>query len=98
MPSLRATASSGCAPKWKKDGDRSANDWLAISAPAGRCQLKIVYEQRTARVSQFALVPFQASEYSVSSRYAGRRVSVIARIDEVAILIGKKVIARHVRC
>ena len=54
-------------------------------------------EKRSARVSSTALVRYRCNDYSVPTRYGFQDVMVKGFVDEVVILCGGKVVARHPR-
>jgi hypothetical protein len=49
-------------------------------------------------VDSLSLVRFDTNSYSVPTKFAYRQVTVVATIDEVRIVFGHKLIARHRRC
>ena len=54
-------------------------------------------EKRAARVSSTALVRYRCNDYSVPTRYGFHDVMVKGFVDEVVILCGGKIVARHPR-
>lgn len=54
-------------------------------------------EKRAARVSSTALVRYRCNDYSVPTRYGFQEVMVKGFVDEVVILCGGKIVARHPR-
>ena len=55
-------------------------------------------EKRSARVSSMALVRYRTNDYSVPTAFGFQDVVVKGFVDEVVILCGGEVIARHPRC
>ena len=51
-----------------------------------------------AAVDSQALVRFDCNSYSVPTKYAHRRATVVATVDEVRFIFGDKLIATHRRC
>ena len=51
-----------------------------------------------AAVDSQSLVRFDCNSYSVPTRYAHRRATVVATVDDVRIVFGDKLIATHRRC
>ena len=51
-----------------------------------------------ASVSSQSLVRFDRNSYSVPTKYAHRKVTVVATVDEVRFVFGDRLIARHRRC
>lgn len=51
-----------------------------------------------AAVSSQSLVRFDRNSYSVPTKHAHRKVTVVATVDEVRFVFGDKLIARHRRC
>ena len=49
-------------------------------------------------VDSQSLVRFDRNSYSVPTRYAHRKVTVVATVDEVRLVFGDKLIATHRRC
>jgi transposase len=45
-----------------------------------------------------SLIRFETNSYSVPTRYAHRRLTVVATVDEVRVVHEDRVVARHVRC
>lgn len=76
-------------------GERLVADTAALRAlpavPLEPC------EKRSSRVSSTALVRYRCNDYSVPTRYGFQEVVVKGFVDEVVILCGGKVIARHPR-
>lgn len=54
-------------------------------------------EKVPARVSAFSLVRYRTNDYSVPTRYGHREVLVKGFVDEVVIICGAEIIARHPR-
>jgi transposase len=54
-------------------------------------------EKISARVSAFSLVRYRTNDYSVPTRYGHRQVLVKGFVDEVLIVCGAEIIARHPR-
>jgi transposase len=77
-------------------GDRMAADIAAFRTdPIGPFE---PCEKIPARVSAFSLVRYRSNDYSVPTRYGHREVLVKGFVDEVAIVCGADIIARHARC
>ncbi len=55
-------------------------------------------EKIPASVSAFSLVRYRSNDYSVPTRYGYREVLVKGFVDEVLIVCGAEIIARHRRC
>ena len=55
-------------------------------------------EKVPASVSAFSLVRYRSNDYSVPTRYGYREVLVKGFVDEVLIVCGAEIIARHPRC
>ena len=55
-------------------------------------------EKIPARVSAFSLVRYRSNDYSVPTRYGHREVLVKGFVDDVLIICGAAIIARHARC
>ena len=76
-------------------GERLAADLAALRklpvVPLEPC------EKRAARVSSTALVHYRCNDYSVPTAYGFRTVLVKGYVDEVVILCGGAVVARHKR-
>jgi len=76
-------------------GERLAADIAALRnlppVPLEPC------EKRAARVSSTALVRYRCNDYSVPTRYGFQDVMVKGFVDEVVILCGGKIVARHLR-
>jgi hypothetical protein len=51
-----------------------------------------------AAASSQSLVRFDRNSYSVPTKYAHRKVTVVATVDEVRLVFGDKLIAKHRRC
>ncbi|MDB4778240.1 IS21 family transposase [bacterium] len=51
-----------------------------------------------AAVSSQSLVRFDRNSYSVPTKYAHRKVTVVGTVDEVRFVFGDSLIARHQRC
>ena len=51
-----------------------------------------------AAVSSQSLVRFDRNSYSIPTKYAHRKVTVVATVDEVRFVFGDRLIARHQRC
>ena len=51
-----------------------------------------------AAVSSQSLVRFDCNSYSVPTKYAHRKVTVVATVDEVRFVFGDSLVARHRRC
>jgi transposase len=49
-------------------------------------------------VDSLSLVRFDTNSYSVPTKYAHRKVTVVATVDEVRLVYEDQLIARHVRC
>jgi hypothetical protein len=49
-------------------------------------------------VDSLSLVRFDTNDYSVPTAYAHHRVTVLGRIDTVAIVAGDRIVATHRRC
>jgi hypothetical protein len=52
----------------------------------------------TANVDSLSLAHFDTNTYSVPTKYAHRKVTVVATVDEVRFVFEDQVIARHTRC
>jgi transposase len=50
------------------------------------------------RVDSLSLVSFDANQYSVPTEFAHHRVTVVASVDTVRIVVGDRVAATHRRC
>jgi transposase len=76
-------------------GERLAADLAVLrelpAAPLEAC------EKRAGRVSSTALVRYRCNDYSVPTRYGLQDVIVKGFVDEVVILCGGAVVARHMR-
>src|SRR3954462_12927618 len=76
-------------------GERLARDQAAMlplpATPYEAC------ERRSARVSSLSLVRYQGNDYSVPVAYGHREVLVRGTVEEVVIVCGAAVIARHRR-
>ena len=76
-------------------GERLVADTAALRAlpavPLEPC------EKRSGRVSSTALVRYRCNDYSVPTRYGFQEVVVKGFVDEVVILCGGQIIARHPR-
>jgi transposase len=76
-------------------GERLVADTAALRAlpavPLEPC------EKRSGRVSSTALVRYRCNAYSVPTRYSFQEVMVKGFVDEVVILCGGQIIARHPR-
>ena len=55
-------------------------------------------ERRPGRVSSLSLVRYERNDYSVPTAYGHRAVLVRGYVDEVVIVCGAEIIARHQRC
>jgi transposase len=52
----------------------------------------------TARANSLSLVRFDGNDYSVPTAYAHQAATVVGGIDEVRLVVGARVVARHRRC
>lgn len=52
----------------------------------------------TANVDSLSLAHFDSNSYSVPTKYAHRKVTVVATVDEVRFVFEDQLIARHPRC
>ena len=76
-------------------GARMAADTGAFrDPPAGAFE---PCEKSPARVSAFSLVRYRTNDYSVPTRYGHREVLVKGFVDEVVIVCGAEIVARHAR-
>ncbi len=80
------------APKADLLGDERAA-LLALPAEAF-----VAARVETRRADSLSLVRFDANDYSVPTAYAHHRVTVLGRIDTVAIVVGDRIVATHRRC
>ena len=51
----------------------------------------------SATASSLSLVRFQTNDYSVPTEYAYRKITIVATVDEVRLIVGDRLIARHPR-
>jgi transposase len=76
-------------------------DLLAEEARALLLVPKQAFEARrveVARATSLSLVRFDGNDYSVPTDYAHRAVTVVGGVDEVRLVVGGRVVARHRRC
>lgn len=52
----------------------------------------------SADASSLSLVRFQTNDYSVPTKYAHRKITIVATVDEVRLIAGEQLVARHPRC
>jgi hypothetical protein len=55
------------------------------------------YRLDSASASSLSLVRFQTNDYSVPTAYAHRQITIVATVDEVRLIAGEKLVARHAR-
>lgn len=51
----------------------------------------------SATASSLSLVRFQTNDYSVPTEYAHRQITIVATVDEVRLIAGETLVARHAR-
>jgi len=76
-------------------------DLLEAEAAALLALPKQAFEARrvtVATANSLALVRFDGNDYSVPTEHAHQAVTVVGGIDEVRLVVGPRVVARHPRC
>ena len=99
MPSWRSVAgriwSRGCAgrPRPRK------NFWPRSSRRSWRSRSRSFEARRIqpAKANSLSLVRFECNDYSVPTEYAHHEVTVVAGIEEVRLVVGHRLVARHPR-
>jgi transposase len=66
-----------------------------LSIPKHRFEARRIEE---ARASSLSLVRFDRNDYSVPTAYAHHLVTAVGNIDEVKLVVGESLVARHARC